>query len=96
MIRNFCYADTCSTCEHAEILFNKPVKFLCRIKQSNCMIDCVSSIMSNYKYPKKNPLWDILLKECNEHYIYGRFDCCHGCKFHNGSSCIFQIVWNKL
>lgn len=100
MARNFCYSNIfCETCSRRckrDFLSKKVPKYLCRLKSNNCLVDNIISIMSDYSYPKKNPLWDILLKECNEHFRYGRFDCCYNCKFYKEKLCFFSMVWWKL
>lgn len=99
IIKNHCTAITCSNCVHYDgdhIKLMKGALFKCKAFKNYSAYDKIVSIIPSNG--RKHSLWNVFLKHCNDHYIFGRSSCCIGCKFYVSSEtrCIFNDIWNNI
>ena len=103
VIRNHCMSINCEECEHYEhssIITSRVIKgkfYCCYIYRCASPLDKLLLLIPNSKSViSVHPLWNVFMKHCNKHYIYGRFDCCKGCKFYNNNVCDFTDIWRHM
>lgn len=86
---NSCFSvECCSECDAYD-------DFKCRFRDPALpAIDKLAMLQSKHN---PNPIWNLILKHCNQHFRYGRFDCCDGCKFcidPKIKECLFDTIWD--
>ena len=106
IVKNYCISTGCENCSFYEpniqprtlikrcilTLYVNPLDRLSSILRGKSV--CVSPS------PTVKQLWDVFMKHCNNHFIYGRFDCCSGCKFRVTKAatkyCLLDPIWRTM
>lgn len=97
IFKNYCSSLGCANCKYCNTILKN--KYLCELDGLSNPIDKLLKLLPPKPHTTtKHPLWDVFMRECNNHYIYGRFDCCSGCKFKdsNTNTCVFKNMWENM
>ena len=93
--KNYCLQyDQCDNCKLKGVSMKRFKFYLCKLKTQAPIDNLIS-----YKIRQIDgihPLWKSIMKNCNDHYVYGRVGCCNGCKFYIEQQCVFNGIWENI